>query len=917
MGFVASAVVNSWVAAATALDGRCGIDDLLRAEPVGLFQVFVGKVSHSSISLSCTLATPNQLSESIWQVLKRPAPVLFMGAGVGKRVGLPDWRSYIHLLADACDKWGDTTSGNLLREKMTRNQFLSAGTIYKACDLIPDGERWKALAAPFLATFTEKQLERLLPLVDLPFTSIVTTNYDHSIHQACVQAKKWFVPIERGDGTLRGAMFQREYLIARLHGRAEMPLTMALATEDYRALEGENEYLDFLLELFRSRTCLFIGFSFLDPAIDLVLRLYASRHGPTFQALHTALVPDGATDLATRLRALNIEVVSYAVDDDHSDLWRGIRIAHQGLAAKHGGDKVSALKTTPGLRQFIAFAYAQVQVTREERRGVAAVIQDGLVLSILAKEPEKARTVGELAVELRAILRVSEEEAKSAVAASIDKLAVKEQVLWDGDDVLLLKPPPLLLEQHLKTLSQNVVDRVRVRNGIKLPAEDLAGIQTILEEILMARAWDLGAHFAGAWAGVGSDIRHTIHELTAAQHRTRRVSAAGPIEHAILDLLRFPEDRETALLSQLGRAAFGLQMVLATPRQTLFQRFALPQRVYLDSNVLMPAITEGHPLRPVYIEALRRLETAARHVDIEMEVVVGEQFLNEVVSHRRIGSEMVEALELEDPDRLRQHVNFRTAVNTNVFVAGFAAHRLTHPTSSFEQFLGETAPYDSEPALAEYLNKHLKISTRKMFFTGEHGGTFGEVFSELLTGYESARRYGKLGGKEKLLVQHEAQQLTQLRIDMEDGLRSVFVTADEQLRRLVNRVERLHTFAGAVISQLGLVGLVDIMVGLDADSRSWAKLVWVVPQGSDEEALVEYFVRIGLGKYQEGMAAEMQEVARRVAAKAVTEAEHEKLQLFGDRTFAGSKATVKFLDRYEDEFFESWKTAIERREERK
>lgn len=840
------------------------------------------------------MATAKEISEAIWRVLHRPAPVLFTGAGVGRRVGLPDWRSYMHLLAETCDKWRDTTSGSLLREKVTRNQFLSAGTIYKACDLIPEGEKWKALAEPF--------------------TSVVTTNYDHSLHQTCVQARKWFVPVERGDGSLRGAMFQREYMIARLHGRAEMPQTMAVATEDYRALEDEDEYLDFLLELFRSRTCLFVGFSFLDPAIDLVLRIYASRHGPTFQALHTALVPDGATDLATRLRGVNIEVVSYATDDDHSDIWRGIRMAHQDLAAETDTTSTSPIKTTPGLRQFIAFAYAQVQLTKEERRGVAAVIQDGLVLSLLAKEPNKAKTVGQLASELSVILRVTEEEAKSAVVASIDKLAAKEQVLWDGDDVLLLKAPPLLLEQHLATLSQSVVDRVRVRSGIKLASKDLSGIRAVLEEILMARAWDLGAHYAGAWVGIASDIRHAIHDLTAAQHRAGGVSTVAPIEQAILDLLRFPEDRETALLSQLGRAAFGLQMVLATPRQMLFHRFALPQRVYLDANVLMPAITEGHPLQPVYVEALRRLESAARNVDLTMEVVVGEQFLNEVVSHRRIASEMVQKLDLEDPDRLSQHVTFHIAVNTNVFVAGFAAYRLAHPDSSFDRFLAATAPYQTEPELAGYLKKHLKISTWKMFFTADHGGAFAQVFSELLTGYESARRYVELGGKEKVLVEHEAQQLTQLRVDMEDGLRSVFVTADEQLRRLVNRIERLHVFAGAVISQVGLVALVDVMVGLDADTRSWAKLVWVVPQGTDEEALVEYFVRIGLGRHQEGMAVEMQDAARRIAAKAVADAENLNLQLFGDRTFETSQATVKFLDRYEDEFFKSWTTAIEHRE---
>src|SRR5205823_245719 len=115
-------------------------------------------------------------------------------------------------------------------------------------------------------------------------------------------------------------------------------------------------------------------------------------------------------------------------------------------------------------------------------------------------------------------------------------------------------------------------------------------------------------------------------------------------------------------------------------------------------------------------------------------------------------------------------------------------------------------------------------------------------------------------------------------------------------------------------SHIGLVALVDVMVGLEADTRSWAKLMWATPQGSDEEALIEYFVRIGLTRYQEGMAAEMQEAARRVAAKAAVEAKTQDIALFGDRTMETTKAAVKFLDRYEDEFFRNWEEAIERRE---
>jgi hypothetical protein len=856
------------------------------------------------------MADAHEISEAIWRVLSGRAPVLFAGAGVSMRVGLPDWAAFLEGLAAECERWQDLPSAAAIRDRVARHQFLNAGTVFKTSDLIPEGERWKALAEPFRRQILPNELDRLIPLIDLPFSGVVTTNYDHVLHQACVQSRKWFVPIERGDGTLRGAMFQKDFFIARIHGRSEVPQSMAFTKEDYGALESETDYLDFLMEVFRSRTCLFVGFSFVDPAIDAVLRTYEAKHGPNFNALHLAIVPAGATDLTTRLRRLNIQVSSYDPSDSHAELWRAVRLAYQAK----GGRPAPSPPETSAIRRFVAFAYAQVQLDKDHRRGVAGIVTDGVVMSLLAEQPDKARLVPEMAEELARLLRVTQDEARQALVASLDRLATKQQVIVDGDEVLRMVDPPQLLNDHLRALAQRVANRVRVRHGVRLPDDEIDGIAQVLERLLAARAWDLSAHYAGAGVGVGSDVYQAVERLVKELGEQRALSAAEPVKSAILDMVRLPEDGEAALLTQLGRAAFGLQLLLATPRQALLQQFALPQRLYLDSNVLMPAISDGHPLQTVYVEALRRLGQAAQGVDVQLEVAIGDQFLNEVVSHRQIAKELVETLGLDDPTKLEQHVLFRGSLNSNVFVAGFAARSRSMPGLRFQEYLRTSAPYENERELADYLDKTLNIRTRAMVFASQGGGRFGEIFSDLLDGYESARNYDPLLAKEKILVQHEAQQLTQLSFDMEQGFRSLFVTADEKLRRIIHRVERLHRFAGMAISQVGLVSLVDVMVGLEADNRSWVKLMWATPQGSDEEALMEYFIRVGLARYQEGMAAEMQDAAKRVAAKAAAEARVEHLELFGAKDLRTSKAATEFLERYQDEFFQNWKDAIEHRE---
>jgi hypothetical protein len=102
-------------------------------------------------------------------------------SGVGRRVGLPDWNGFIEHLAATCAQWNDATSAQLIRERLAKNQFLSAATVFKTCDSIPVGERWKALAAPFVQIVAPDVVDRLCPLVSLGFTAIITTNYDTAL----------------------------------------------------------------------------------------------------------------------------------------------------------------------------------------------------------------------------------------------------------------------------------------------------------------------------------------------------------------------------------------------------------------------------------------------------------------------------------------------------------------------------------------------------------------------------------------------------------------------------------------------------------------------------------------------------------------------------------------------------------------
>ena len=114
------------------------------------------------------------------------------------------------------------------------------------------------------------------------------------------------------------------------------------------------------------------------------------------------------------------------------------------------------------------------------------------------------------------------------------------------------------------------------------------------------------------------------------------------------------------------------------------------------------------------------------------------------------------------------------------------------------------------------------------------------------------------------------------------------------------------------VSHIGLVALADVMIGLEVDGRSLARLIWAVPADDEERALFDYFVNLGLREYDEGMAGELQDVAQEAVQEATQALEAERIKVFGEGANDIAQ-TAQFLDRFEDRFYERWREAIQRR----
>lgn len=845
-----------------------------------------------------------QLVTKLTNALSRTVPVLFVGAGVGKRVGYPDWKSLLGILADASEKYGDPDSATLIRSRAQQGRLLEAASVYKTAD-IPLGERMREMAAPFIVVPSESELAKLDALVSLPVSAFITTNYDNSLHRALTKNGRFARPVEVDDGSLTSAALSQDLFVARIHGRAESPNSLVLDMADYDALRSNSSYLDFLLDVFQRRSCIFIGFSFVDPAIAAVLSMLEEKYGNNLPKLHCAFVPESAGELRSRLNGLNIETIVYSEVSGHEALWRAIREAQRRLADLPEKVLVDGLADSHSLGRYMAFAYAQATSERT-REPVVEMVLDGVVLSeIGGTQLDKASLTEAVAK----ILRLDAAEAAPKVEESLGRLLGQGRVLRDGDAFSVVAATSPSLEDDLKGLATNVVDRLAVRGLWADRGDCVDQMARVLEELFVARAWDVAAHYAGATSGFGKDLGRVAEAAVRQWMPKIKSDQTAAVASAVVDLLWHPEPKQIPILHRIGRAGFGLQLLLASPRQALLRQHAIPEKIYLDANVVLPVVTKGHPFQLAYASALQGLHDAALAARGSLEVIAGEEFLNEVVSHRRLAVKLVVDLGLEDAEELRDHVLFHGPSNTNVFVGAYASLLKDGAAlSTFSKFLEEVAPYETEAALSRFLGDR-GIKTMGLRASSGVEENYWSLLGSMENGYAAESRTG-FRAKDSILIQHEAAQLARLRADFNAGSRAIFVSADSAMTRILRNHSETQDLGQVTISPLGLVALVDVLVGLSPDDSSLARLAWAPGFSEAETRLFDYFVAVGVRQYHEGIGLGLEDAARRIASEAAAEAKRRGLRLFSlDAEEAGQ--AKRLVDHYEDRFFESWREAVE------
>lgn len=864
----------------------------------------------------------DKLASKIIEFVGQRGSCLFAGAGVGKRAGLPSWEEYLGHLCSVAGRYEKDLEA-LMRKRINAGLYLEAADLYKTAVEIPEGIKFSELAAPF-TNIQNYSPQNLLALMAIPFSAVVTTNYDRSLLDAyCTLFSKQIESgltlkapryVELGDLSMKQAVFWNDFYIARVHGRAEIPETIVLDRSDYHRTEIDPYYQDFLMNILKNYRCLFLGYSFVDPAINRVLELMRNTLPHPYLKLHLALLPnDCDKKLRYELAKYNIEMIEYNSADNHETLWESLKMAQREI--RHLSRVApNRLESIAGLNRFVASCYSRMKLGNRTEP-LRDIVVEGIIAQAIIDSGPQGISESELVQSLKRHISLTDYQMSQLVRHSIGGLLAKGVCKKQEEVYRCQESGEPIFDTVLETLVESVINKLKVREGIDVDATLRVSIAEILNSLLLTRGWDLGAHFAGGKPSSTFEAWPQIQNAIEILAKNISPSKARSLASVIFDLFRHPEDREAELLADVGRIAFAVELILNNARSTL-QLCLVPETIYLDSNVLMPAIVEGHPYSPVYADAFTRIAGTASAAGTTVRILTSRDFLNEIIHHRNLAIHEVKQQELEDTDRLKQRILIYGAENTNVYIGSYASFVGRRKEQvGFGDFLEKVAPYDSEKELEKYLAKRgIGIGAIGYeFLKSEEMSLHKKVREALHAAYEelgeSPPYYFK---KAEVLIDHEAAQLTRLILDTEAGRKPLFVTADKRLMGLCQG-EILGRCANAIVSQLGFVQLVDLVHGMDPDKRSLSRLCWSVELTDEETVIRNYLIDLALQHYDEAKAMAMWEIVDRISEEAVRVAKDESITLFPGKEEDRAR-TAEFLDRFEQDFFKKMAKVIKKKE---
>ena len=203
------------------------------------------------------------------QYLRERRCVLFCGSGLSASARLPTWAALLRVMVDELETelQDDPNLAELRR-------LIDVGKLLEVADHCKEalGRRYYDILRTGCAE-TRDIPEPHQAIVQMPFSAIVTTNYDKLLERSFASTGSLpKTPTHSDVDALGPLLFDGSFFILKAHGDIDRPDGMVLTTRDYQEIIHANPAFNSIFSaILLTKAILFVGYSLSDPDFRLLL----------------------------------------------------------------------------------------------------------------------------------------------------------------------------------------------------------------------------------------------------------------------------------------------------------------------------------------------------------------------------------------------------------------------------------------------------------------------------------------------------------------------------------------------------------------------------------------------------------------------------------------------------------------------
>jgi SIR2-like domain len=245
--------------------------------------------------------------------------VLFAGSGLSAWAGLPTWGNFLKLMVEELhSEEPGRHDGNELGNLIEKGKLLEVADYCK--DALNQGHYNNILRSRLRGDNIIDFPEPYHLIVQLPFSAVITTNYDKLLERAYERLKNISpkIPTHMDIESLGTLLFLNEFFILKAHGDIDRPESMILTTRDYRMIIHSNPAFNALFSaILLTKAILFIGYSMNDPDFRLLLDRQLTTFKENVPERYALMSGVGYIEREVLRRSAGIKILPY---DEHEDI---------------------------------------------------------------------------------------------------------------------------------------------------------------------------------------------------------------------------------------------------------------------------------------------------------------------------------------------------------------------------------------------------------------------------------------------------------------------------------------------------------------------------------------------------------------------------------------------------------------------